>query len=110
MYTPKKSIIDNDKIKLFIELKNILNDQSNAFDVAAGYFNVSGFELVAQEIKGVKKFRLLLGHSPVVDDKVKPDIFDPKSYKWQFLRRVNQFCQYDQRAVSCGLGSSANRN
>ena len=61
MYTPNKSIIDNDKIKLFTELKNILNDQPNQFDVATGYFNVGGFELVAQEIKNVKKFRLLLG-------------------------------------------------
>ena len=61
MYTPNKrslllcnkSIIDNDKITLFTELKNILIDQPNQFDVATGYFNVGGFELVAQEIKGI---------------------------------------------------------
>ena len=47
MYTPNKSIIDNDKIKLFIELKNILNDQPTQFDVTTGYFNVGGFELIA---------------------------------------------------------------
>jgi hypothetical protein len=77
---PQKSIIDNDKIKLFTELKNILNDQPAHFDVASGYFNVGGFELITQEIKAVKKFRLLLGHSPVVDDKVKPDIFEPVAF------------------------------
>lgn len=80
MYIPQKSIIDNDKIKLFSELKNILNDQPTNFDVASGYFNVGGFELVAQEIKGVKKFRLLLGRSPDVDDKVKPDMFEPTAF------------------------------
>lgn len=86
MYTPNKSIIDNDKIKLFTELKNILNDQPNHFDVATGYFNVGGFELVAQEIKEVKKFRLLLGHSPSVDDKVKPDLFEPIAFYKTNLR------------------------
>lgn len=86
MYTPNKSIIDNDKIKLFTELKNILNDQPNHFDVATGYFNVGGFELVAQEIKGVKKFRLLLGHSPSVDDKVRPDLFEPTAFYKTNLR------------------------
>jgi len=80
MYTPNKSIIDNDKIKLFTELKNILNDQPSQFDVATGYFNVGGFELVAQEIQSVKKFRLLLGRSPDVDDKVIPDLFDPEAF------------------------------
>ncbi|HCM81889.1 MAG: Helicase domain protein [Candidatus Gottesmanbacteria bacterium GW2011_GWB1_44_11c] len=80
MYTPNKSIIDNDKIKLFSELKNILNDQPSHFDVATGYFNVGGFELIAHEIQGVKQFRLLLGHSPVVDDKVKPDLFEPVAF------------------------------
>ncbi|MEK7472883.1 MAG: helicase-related protein [Patescibacteria group bacterium] len=80
MYTPNKSIIDNDKIKLFTELKNILNDQPSNFDVATGYFNVGGFELVAQEIKNVKKFRLLLGKSPSVDDKLVPDLFEPVAF------------------------------
>jgi len=80
MYTPNKSIIDNDKVKLFTELKNILNDQPNHFDVATGYFNVGGFELIAQEIKSVKKFRLLLGKSPSVDDKLTPDLFEPDDY------------------------------
>lgn len=80
MYTPSKSIIDNDKIKLFTELKNILNDQPKFFDVASGYFNVGGFELIAQEVKNVRKFRLLLGHAPVVDDKVKPDVFEPLAF------------------------------
>lgn len=85
MYIPQKSIIDNDKVKLFFELKNILNDQPAHFDVATGYFNVGGFELLAQEIKSVKKFRLLLGHSPVVDDKVIPDIFESVAfYKTNF--------------------------
>lgn len=85
MYTPNKSIIDNDKIKLFTELKSILNDQPKHFDVATGYFNVGGFELVAQEIKSVKKFRLLLGRSPTVDDKLTPDLFEPVAfYKTNF--------------------------
>lgn len=86
MYAPSKSIIDNDKIKLFTELKNILNDQPNHFDVATGYFNVGGFELIAQEIDGVKKFRLLIGHSPSVDDKLTPDLFEPIAFYKTNLR------------------------
>lgn len=80
MYSPKKSIIDNDKIKLFTELKNILNDQPKVIDIATGYFNVGGFELIAQEITKTKKFRLLLGHAPAADDKLKPDIFEPTAF------------------------------
>lgn len=59
MYTPNKSIIDNDKIKLFTELKNILNDQPNHFDVATGYFNLVGFELAAQKTSKLTTDELL---------------------------------------------------
>ena len=91
MYTPNKSIIDNDKIKLFVELKNILKDQPKFFDVATGYVNVSGFELIFQELKGVGKFRLLLGHSPSIESDLKPDLFNPKEfYKTQFKKDLEE--------------------
>ena len=91
MYTPNKSIIDNDKIKLFVELKNILKDQPKFFDAATGYVNVSGFELIFQELKGVGKFRLLLGHSPSIESDLKPDLFNPKEfYKTQFKKDLEE--------------------
>ena len=91
MYTPNKSIIDNDKIKLFIELKKILKDQPNFFDVATGYVNISGLELIFQELKNVGRFRLLLGHSPSTENNLKPDLFSPKEfYKTRFKKDLEE--------------------
>jgi len=50
MYTPDSSIIDNRKLKLFEELNKILQEQK-VLDIASGYFNLSGFQLVKDEIK-----------------------------------------------------------
>lgn len=79
MYTPDSSIIDNRKLKLFEELNKILQEQK-VLDIASGYFNLSGFQLVKDEIRNVKKFRLLIGKVPEVDDKKIPDFFEPYQY------------------------------
>ena len=63
MYTPSKSIIDNFHLKLFEELKKILEEQKNV-DIASGYFNLGGYELIQNELNSADNFRLLLGRQP----------------------------------------------
>jgi len=83
MYRPESLIIDNNRLKLFEELNNILKEQTS-LDVASAYFNIAGFQLIKDSLSGIKKFRLLIGTSPQIDDE-KPDIFQPeKLYKKKF--------------------------
>ncbi|HCC69363.1 MAG TPA: hypothetical protein DEP99_05700, partial [Nitrospiraceae bacterium] len=73
MYRPESLIIDNNKLKLFDELNNILKDLSasasgrqagqTSLDVASAYFNIAGFQLIKDSLSGAKKFRLLIGTS-----------------------------------------------
>ena len=80
MYIPEKSIIDNDKIKLCDELCKILKEQK-VIDIASGYFNIGGFELIISDLKKSEKFRLLLGKVPEKDDsRNEGDIIDLKPY------------------------------
>ncbi|RKX76211.1 MAG: hypothetical protein DRP87_12555 [Spirochaetes bacterium] len=76
MYRPESLIIDNNKLKLFDELNNILKEQKS-LDVASAYFNIAGFQLIKDSLSGAQKFRLLIGTSPRTDEK-KPDIFQPE--------------------------------
>ncbi len=73
MYVPDSSIIDNDKIKLCDELRKILKEQK-IIDIASGYFNIGGFQLIKDSLRDVRHFRLLLGKVPEKDDK--DDIID----------------------------------
>ncbi|WP_156469400.1 hypothetical protein [Candidatus Desulfofervidus auxilii] len=45
MYRPEYLIIDNNNLKLFEELNNILKGQKS-IDIASAYFNIAGFWLV----------------------------------------------------------------
>lgn len=76
MYRPESLIIDNNKLKLFEELNKILIEQK-IFDVATAYFNIAGFQLIKDSIRGIEKFRLLLGISPEKEER-RPDIFEPE--------------------------------
>jgi len=85
MYRPESLIIDNDKLKLFEELNQILQEQ-HSLDVASAYFNIAGFQLIKDALCGAEKFRLLIGHSPQTGEG-KPDIFKPEElYKSNFRR------------------------
>jgi ERCC4-related helicase len=75
MYTPSKSIIDNSNLKLFEELKKILDEQKNV-DIASGYFNLGGYELIQKELNKVNKLRLLLGKQPDFSSDSVPDVLD----------------------------------
>lgn len=67
MYIPERSIIDNDKLKLCEELNKILKEQKT-IDIASGYFNIGGFQLIQDSLTKAEHFRLLLGKSPEKDD------------------------------------------
>lgn len=89
MYRPESLIIDNNKLKLFDELNNILKEQKS-LDVASAYFNIAGFQLIKDSLSGAKKFRLLIGTSPQTDEK-KPDIFLPEEiYKKKFREDLEE--------------------
>ncbi|MCD6371831.1 MAG: hypothetical protein J7L39_03890, partial [Candidatus Aenigmarchaeota archaeon] len=60
-------IIDNERIKLVDFLVNLLKDNPNTnLDIATAFFNVKAFEMVKDYVKGVKRFRLLLGKAPEI--------------------------------------------
>ena len=64
MFIPQK-IIDNSKTTLAGFLKEVLQlPQDHSLDIATAFFNIKAYELVKEEIKNVKHFRLLLGKSP----------------------------------------------
>ena len=63
MLIPQK-IIDNSTITLAQFIKEILKAQPDTcLDIATAFFNIKAYELVKEEIKGVKHFSLLLGKS-----------------------------------------------
>jgi len=68
MYRPDGLIIDNNKLKLFEELNNILKEQQS-LDIASAYFKNS--------LSGIEKFRLLIGTSPQIGES-EPDYFEPE--------------------------------
>lgn len=89
MYRPESLIIDNNRLKLFKELNNILKEQKS-LDVASAYFNIAGFQLIKDSLSGAEKFRLLIGTSPQTDEK-KPDIFLPEEiYKKKFREDLEE--------------------
>ena len=59
-------IIDNSpKNKLLDFIKNSLQENKNPnFDIATAFFDIQAFGLIKDELKGVKRFRLLLGKVP----------------------------------------------
>lgn len=75
MYFPDKPIIDNNDLKLHEELKRFLEEQKT-IDIATGFFNLGGFELIADRIKQVDKCRLLLGKTPHIETDKEHDIID----------------------------------
>lgn len=63
MYIPQK-VIDNSKMTLASFLSEVLKSSKDTnLDIATAFFNIKAYELIKEEIKGVKYFRLLLGKS-----------------------------------------------
>jgi len=83
VYRPESLIIDNNKLKLSEELNRILKEQTS-LDVASAYFNIAGFQLIKDSLSGAERFRLLIGTSPQMGERM-PDIFQhEKIYKERF--------------------------
>lgn len=63
---PKK-IIDNSDVKLSAFLNDVLKEiPDTAFDIATAFFNIQAYDFIKESIKGVKRFRLLLGKAPEI--------------------------------------------
>ncbi len=60
-------IIDNERIKLLDFIVGILKDSPNTnLDIATAFFNIKAFEMIKDYVKGIKRFRLLLGKAPEI--------------------------------------------
>jgi len=58
-------VIDNDQHKLGAVLNQVLEDHRDlALDIASAYFNIRGYGVLREQLKGVGSFRLLLGADP----------------------------------------------
>jgi superfamily II DNA or RNA helicase len=63
---PKK-IIDNSDVTLSAFLNSVLIEIPNTnFDISTAFFNLQAYAYVKDNIKGVKRFRLLLGKAPEI--------------------------------------------
>jgi len=63
MYIPQK-VIDNSKITLAKFLSEVLKSSKDSnLDIATAFFNIKAYELIKEEVSGLKHFRLLLGKS-----------------------------------------------
>jgi len=70
MYIPKK-VIDNSKMTLANFLSEVLKSSKDPnLDIATAFFNIKAYELIKEEINGLKHFRLLLGKSIDLKEKV----------------------------------------
>jgi len=65
-----KEIIDNSEgNKLISFLNNELKDNPKTnFDIATAFFNIQAFAMVKDNLKDVKRFRLLLGKTPEIEN------------------------------------------
>jgi len=70
MYIPQK-VIDNSKMTLAKFLSEVLKSSKDSnLDIATAFFNIKAYELIKEEINGLKHFRLLLGKSPELNEKI----------------------------------------
>jgi superfamily II DNA or RNA helicase len=70
MYIPKK-VIDNSEMTLANFLIEVLKSSKDTnLDIATAFFNIKAYELIKEEIKSVKHFRLLLGKSIELKEEV----------------------------------------
>lgn len=63
---PKK-IIDNTDVKLYEFLNEVLKEPTTTqFDIATAFFNIQAYAYVNENLKGLSRFRLLLGRTPEI--------------------------------------------
>ena len=70
MFIPQK-VIDNSGMTLANFLIEVLKSSKDTnLDIATAFFNIKAYELIKEEIKSVKHFRLLLGKSIELKEEV----------------------------------------
>ncbi len=63
---PQK-IIDNSSVTLATFLNDVLREAPNTqLDIATAFFNIQAYAFIKDNIKGIKRFRLLLGRAPEI--------------------------------------------
>jgi len=67
MSIPREIIDNSEGNKLSTFLNEILRDNSNArLDIATAFFNIQAYAMIKDNLKGLKRFRLLLGKAPEI--------------------------------------------
>ncbi len=67
MLIPHKIIDNSEGKKLVVFLKDILKaDPNSKVDIATAFFNIQTYSMLKDELKGVPRFRLLLGKAPEI--------------------------------------------
>lgn len=67
MPIPKEIIDNSEGNKLVTFLNDILKENSKSnFDIATAFFNIQAYAMVKDNLKGLKRFRLLLGRAPEI--------------------------------------------
>lgn len=93
MYKPDNLIIDNNKLKLFEELKelNKILKEQNCIDIASAYFNIGGLQLIKDSLENIEKLRLLIGVVVQSEEDKFPDFFEPeKEYKTKLRKDLEK--------------------
>jgi len=69
MPIPKEIIDNSEGNKLVSFLNNVLKENpSTNFDIATAFFNIQAFAMIKDNLNGVKRFRLLLGKTPEIQN------------------------------------------
>lgn len=77
-----------DSVKMIDRMKTVLS-HADFFDCLVGYFRITGFYLLKQELEKVKEIRLLvgLGVDPITKEAVQLTLFDQNAFKIQPILR-----------------------
>jgi len=76
MPIPKEIIDNSEGNKLVSFLNNVLKETPKTnLDIATAFFNIQAFAMIKDNLNGVKRFRLLLGKTPEIqNDKTLGDV------------------------------------
>jgi superfamily II DNA or RNA helicase len=71
MAIPKEIIDNSEDNKLLTFLRDVLGEHKNGnCDIATAFFNIQAYALVKDDLKGLKRFRLLLGKAPEIESEL----------------------------------------
>jgi len=112
MPIPKEIIDNSEDNKLLAFLRDVLGEHKNGTcDIATAFFNIQAYEMVKDELNGLKRFRFLLGKAPEIESEytlgdellkaVKEEIenFDLKKDKELLIKDFIQFLKKENVEV-----------